>query len=148
MSMASTTIDVGEILDRLRVVREAKMLSQDDLARRLGIDRTTYVRKENGRIPVTTEEWLKISRIIEEDVEFFFSGSGGGSKNGNGNGKGRIKGEVDASRNIEDEKETLLLRLYRNLTSSEKGDFLFALFLVLKRVRRRKVQETLKLLVR
>lgn len=74
MSMASTTIDVGEILDRLRVVREAKMLSQDDLARRLGIDRTTYVRKENGRIPVTTEEWLKISRIIEEDVEFFFQG--------------------------------------------------------------------------
>lgn len=146
--MISTTPDVDEILERLKVVREAKNFSQDDLARRLGIDRTTYVRKENGQIPVTTEEWLKISVIVEEDVEFFFKGNGGVQKSGNGlenNGRGE---QIKTRQYIEDEKETLLIRLYRNLTSSEKGDFLFALFLVLKRVRRRKVQETLKMLVR
>lgn len=61
-----------EILKRLRMLREAKKFTQDIIARQLRCDRTTYVRKENGLVPITTVEWIKISEFLNVPVAYFF----------------------------------------------------------------------------
>ena len=93
---------------------------------RLNIDRTTYLRKENGHIPLTTEELLKLSEALgEEPVCFFLSGKAG---------------EEHSPLN---ESERLLLKLYRSLNAEEKRDFFFSVRLMLKGVTTDEVRETL-----
>jgi transcriptional regulator with XRE-family HTH domain len=52
-----------EILKRLKVLREEKRLRQGHLARRLGIDRSTFTKKENGTVPIA----------MGEGMEYFFT---------------------------------------------------------------------------
>ncbi len=49
------TADMKEVLSRLRSIRVAKGLRQADMAEQIGVDRSTYVRKERGLIPISTE---------------------------------------------------------------------------------------------
>ncbi len=115
-----------EILLRLRVLRMEKRLRQSYLARRLGIDRTTYARKEKGTIPITTEEWLKIAGALDEEMDYFFispdSADGG--------------------------RERLLLKLYRSLSPEEQSDLVASIRLMLKGIRKKAVQDTLERLAR
>jgi transcriptional regulator with XRE-family HTH domain len=54
-----------EILKRLKVLREEKRLRQGHLARRLGIDRSTFTKKENGTVPITEQrDLLRTIRLI------------------------------------------------------------------------------------
>jgi transcriptional regulator with XRE-family HTH domain len=119
-------LDTKEILRRLRVLREEKCLRQEYLARRLGIDRTTYARKEKGSIPLTTEEWLKLARAMDEEMEYFFTSS---------------VSDIEA-------RERLLLKLYRSLSLSEQRDLLATMHLILKGIGRKRVQDTLNRLLK
>ncbi len=65
-------LKVEDILKRLKELRKKKALKQDYIAKRLGIDRTTYVRKERGLIPITTREWLVLADVMSEDPSYFF----------------------------------------------------------------------------
>jgi transcriptional regulator with XRE-family HTH domain len=114
-----------EILRRLRVLRQEKRLRQEYLARQLGIDRTTYARKESGSIPIKTDEWLKLAEAMNEEMVYFFTPSAS---------------NIGA-------RERLLLKLYRSLSLKEQNDLLVCIRLVLKGIRRKKVQDTLNRLV-
>ena len=112
--------NIKYILDRLRNLRIKKGLRQDQVAKVLGVSRTTYVRKEQGSIPITTEEWVRLADSLGKEPGYFFSLLS------------------------EDEKETLILKLYRALTPEERSDFLCAVDLVLKRVARKNIVQALE----
>mgnify|MGYP003482171750 CR=1 FL=1 len=116
-----------EVLERLRALREELALRQDYLAKRVGVDRTTYVRKERGVIPITTEEWIKLAAAMDREPSYFF-------------------GADAASEPGLPVREALLLRLYRALRPAEQEDFVCAVYLKCRSIRRKAVQETLKLL--
>ena len=127
-----TTCMLGtkEILKRLRDLREEMFLKQEDLARYLGIDRTTYIRKEKGYIPITTDEWLKLARAMEKDLAYFF----------------RSDNASHGKEVVSEGKEKILLRLYRALSLEEKQDLVTCLRLVLKGVKRKEVRDTINML--
>lgn len=117
-----------DILKRLKTLREEKDLRQEYIARRLGLDRTTYVRKENGAIPITTDEWLKIAQAMEKDPSYFFS-------------------KLDAFCELDrDLKEQLIQKLYRALKKKEQEEFISHVCRALKDIRRPAVQEILEIL--
>ncbi len=118
-------------LKRLKDIRICKGLSQEHLARGLGVDRTTYIRKEQGLIPITTEEWLKIALTLDEEPAYFFSS----------------KEEGRSLVNVE-EAERILLKLYRSLTPEEQQDMANSLRLMLKGIKRKKVREAVELLTK
>lgn len=120
-----------DILERLKRLREEKDLRQEHMARYLGIDRTTYVRKERGSIPITTDEWIKLAEAMEKDPSYFF----------------RCSMSADKDPSIED-REALLLKLYRALTPEERDDFVCGIHLMLKGIRRKTVRETVERLRR
>lgn len=110
-----------EILARLKMLRVEKSLRQGHVARRLGIDRTTYVRKEQGAIPITTEEWLALAQTMEMEPSYFFNYPC-----------------------APEEKEQLLLKLYRSLSREERNDLIRNIKAALKGVRRKTVTDTLE----
>lgn len=112
--------NIKDILDRLKSLRVEKELKQDHVAKVLGVSRTTYVRKEQGAIPITTEEWVKLANAMGKELAYFFNLSSTGAR------------------------EELLLKFYRALTPEEKGDFLSAIGLVFKRVTRKNIIHALE----
>lgn len=109
-----------DILDRLRSLRVEKELRQDYVANVLGVSRTTYVRKEQGSIPITTDEWVKLANALGKDLAYFFNLSPSG------------------------DKEELLVKFYRTLAPEEKSDFLSAIELIFKRVNRKNLTQALE----
>ena len=63
--------DAKDMLDRLEALRKEKKLQENYMAGQLGIDRAEYVDKENGLIPITVKEWLKISDIMGVKLIYF-----------------------------------------------------------------------------
>lgn len=122
MCMVNTRL----ILFRLKTVREERGLRQDEMARCLNIDRTTYLRKEKGQIPISTDEWLIISEVLDKDPTHFF---------------------IDSDMNIEDSptelQEHLIAKLYRGLSEEDRKDFLFTIRLFFKGVENKEVSEAL-----
>ena len=114
-----------EILGRLKRLRTEMDLRQEHMARCLGVDRTTYVRKERGSIPITTEEWIKLAEVTEKDPSFFF----------------KHQGSVEDSA---EGREALLVKLYRALTAEERDELLCGVHLMLKGIRRKTVRNTLE----
>ncbi|MFQ5442926.1 MAG: helix-turn-helix domain-containing protein [Thermodesulfobacteriota bacterium] len=116
-----------KILVRLRQLREAKGFRQGYMATRLGIDRTTYVRKELGLIPITTEEWVKLAKFMnEEPCRFFLSSA------------------APAGHPELETKEKNLIDLYRSLRLEEKRDLLAVITIMLKGNKRKKVTSALE----
>lgn len=66
-------VSMAVILENLRMVRKTKGVKQSVLADALGCDSANYSRKERGQIPITTEEWFKISTILNEPIGSFFT---------------------------------------------------------------------------
>ena len=114
-----------EILGRLKRLRTEMDLRQEHMARCLGVDRTTYVRKERGSIPITTEEWIKLAEVTAKDPSFFF----------------KRPGSVEDSA---EDRESLLVKLYRALTAEERDELLCGIHLMLKGIRRKTVRNTLE----
>ncbi len=119
-----------EILNRLRALRKEKELRQEYVARQLGIDRTTYVRKERGLIPITTEEWLKLANTMDKDPSYFFESPASTDKKG-----------------VESPDEMFILKLYRSLSMEDKRDLLSFIRLILRVTEKKGVKETLKKLI-
>lgn len=119
-----------DILERLKTLRVSKDLRQDYLASRLGIDRTTYVRKERGIIPITTDEWLKLADAMEEEPAYFFTVKA-------------TKALVDRG-DPRERREAVLVRLFRALNREEREDLVCCLHLMLKGIRRKMVQDALE----
>jgi transcriptional regulator with XRE-family HTH domain len=124
-------INTRIILFRLKSAREERGLRQDEMARSLGIDRTTYLRKEKGHIPISTEEWLIISELLDKDPTYFF---------------------IDTDMTLEESptelQEHLISKLYRALDEEERRDFLFTIRLILKGVENKDVSEALDNLIK
>ena len=69
----------GRISNRIKEIRERLELSQEDLAKRMGISRVAVSQIENGKRRICTEELIQLSKIfnvsadillnIEEDIE-------------------------------------------------------------------------------
>lgn len=125
---AVRTPGTKEVLERLRALRKERGLRQESVARSLGIDRTTYVRKERGAIPITTEEWIGIARTLSVDAVVFFEAKGNAQK-------ARRSGDA------------ALIALMQSLTGEETGRLLKALSETLAGVRRKKVKDALKALM-
>jgi len=113
-----------EILARLKRLRTEMDLRQEHMARCLGVDRTTYVRKERGSIPITTEEWVKLAEATRKDPSFFF--------------------RCAAADEPDEGAEALLVKLYRALTAEERDELLCGIHLMLKGIRRKTVRSTLE----
>ena len=130
-------LSTKDILKRLRTVREEKLLSQECLAKRLNIDRTTYIRKEKGHIPITTEEWIKLAAAMDKEPSYFFD-----------SGRERPRGTRSKSWSGEavEKPERLVITLWRTLNTEEKRDFTACLRLIFRGVRKKKVQGTLEML--
>ncbi|MBI5598779.1 MAG: helix-turn-helix domain-containing protein [Deltaproteobacteria bacterium] len=124
-------LSTKDILKRLRALREEKYLKQEFLARQLGIDRTTYIRKEKGRIPITTDEWLRLAQAMGRDLTYFF-----------------LSDNAPAANGVTEGSEELLVRLYRSLSIEEKQDLISCLRLILKGVKRKGVRDTIDMLGR
>jgi transcriptional regulator with XRE-family HTH domain len=120
---------VQKVLDRLKSLREELALRQDYIARSVGVDRTTYLRKECGSVPITTEEWVKIAGAMGADPSYFFSACDG------------VRPQPELAG-----RERLLIRLYRSLRPPEQDDLVCAVYVKCRHIRRKAVQETLKLL--
>ncbi|HSW17910.1 MAG TPA: XRE family transcriptional regulator [Ramlibacter sp.] len=70
--METTTITPRQIGPRVRFAREAKNLTQDQVAAALGFnDRQTVSDIENGKRVLKAEELLELSDLLDRDVEFF-----------------------------------------------------------------------------
>ncbi len=61
-----------EILARLKRTRKERFFTQEEVARKLMMSRTTYLKKEKGLIPITTDEWIKLSKIMKINLANFF----------------------------------------------------------------------------
>lgn len=117
-----------DILGRLKSLREEKDLRQGFVAKRLGVDRTTYVRKEQGKIPITTEEWIRLARLMDKNPAYFF---------------GSALDEVfDADR-----RAVLLVKLYSTLKRRERDDLICGVHMKLKDIKRKAVADALKTLM-
>ncbi|MDH4227552.1 MAG: helix-turn-helix domain-containing protein [Deltaproteobacteria bacterium] len=121
-------LSTHDILCRLREVREERRLKQDSVAKNIGVDRTTYIRKEQGVIPITTEEWLRLAKTMRHEPSYFFGGNGNSG--------------------IADSLEIKLLELYRTLENDEKADLISCIHLVLKGIKRKTTRDALKRLSR
>ena len=53
-------------------VRKSKGLTQDEVAVMLGMDQTTYSRKEKGNINIISREWKKIAQILDVPLSEIF----------------------------------------------------------------------------
>jgi transcriptional regulator with XRE-family HTH domain len=124
-------INTRVILYRLKVAREERGLRQDEMAQCLHIDRTTYLRKEKGQIPISTDEWLIISEVLDKDPTHFF-----------------IDSEMSLEESPTELQEHLIAKLYRELDEDDRRDFLFTIRLILKGIENKEVSETLDNLIK
>jgi len=111
-----------KVLRRLRSLRKKRALTQDKLALSLGVSRSTYVRKEQGNIPVTTEEWLKLADFLGVEVSYFFT-------------------QENAAEVAEDSHGRALVSLYGFLTTHERRDLIRLIEIAFKGVKRKNVRE-------
>lgn len=62
--------------NRLKGERIAKGLTVEEMANEIGVSKGTYSKKENGKLPITVDEFAILFRKLElpiENVEIFFT---------------------------------------------------------------------------
>ena len=60
------------IHEKLIASRKTNSLSQEEMAAQLGMEQTTYSRKERGISPISCEEWKRIAKVLnvsENDIK-------------------------------------------------------------------------------
>lgn len=63
-------------LNRVKAERIAAGISQQQMAEKLGMSRTSYWKRENGKVPIGADELAQIARIIgipSNRISIFFS---------------------------------------------------------------------------
>lgn len=63
---------LDKILHQIKLLRKEKGFTQAKFAEVLKVDRTTYVRKESGFVPLTLKEFLLIADFLKAQPEYFF----------------------------------------------------------------------------
>lgn len=58
--------------NRIKELRDANGLTQEELARKVGVSRQTIISLENGRYNPSIELAFKISRIFKKTIEGIF----------------------------------------------------------------------------
>lgn len=62
-------------LQRLRYERMSRKVSQERMAKKLGMNITSYWKRENGHVPITINEFIKILEVLNipesETLSFF-----------------------------------------------------------------------------
>lgn len=53
----------------LRDIRKSKGITQKQMAMQMAMEQTTYSRKENGKSPITDEEYNKLAKFLDSNVE-------------------------------------------------------------------------------
>ena len=54
---------------KLIFIRKTKKITQKQIANLIGMEQTTYSRKERGISPITIAEWERIAKALEVSVE-------------------------------------------------------------------------------
>jgi transcriptional regulator with XRE-family HTH domain len=68
-------LEFETISDRLKKIRIEKNISQDFLAKKIGITQKAYSKIENNETKLNVEVLQKISEILDVPIESFFKGS-------------------------------------------------------------------------
>jgi transcriptional regulator with XRE-family HTH domain len=71
-SVVKPSFDVEMFTRRLRLLRESKGISQEELAARAGLDRSYISLVERGRRSPTVNTLIKISTVLAVEVREFF----------------------------------------------------------------------------
>ena len=56
------------VKEKLIRARKEKKISQQDIAEHLNISQTQYLRKEKGEIEIKDEEWERIAKLLDVEV--------------------------------------------------------------------------------
>lgn len=56
-------------MNRLKILRKEKHLRQEDLAKLIGVDRTTIAKWETGRVQPRLDRLLKMAEVFECTVD-------------------------------------------------------------------------------
>lgn len=67
--MGETKVNI-EYIKKLRLINE---ISQQKLAEKLGISIQSYNAKENGKVPFTADDLIKLSKVFNTPIENFFT---------------------------------------------------------------------------
>ena len=68
------TVYTGEITDRIKKMRAAKKITQEDMAELLNITHSTYVKMENAFQNITVKHLMKISEILNVSADMLLFG--------------------------------------------------------------------------
>lgn len=63
-------------LQKLRYERMSRRITQDEMARVLGVSRSSYIKRENGSVKISVEEFSIILNklgIPEDEISNFFT---------------------------------------------------------------------------
>lgn len=63
-------------LQKLRYERMSRKISQQEMAKAIGVTRTAYYKRENGDVKISVEEFSKLleaMNIPKEEAGFFFT---------------------------------------------------------------------------
>ena len=55
--------------EKLKTLRESKSIKQKDMATKVAMDQSTYSNKENGKSPISDEEWERFANALNVKVE-------------------------------------------------------------------------------
>lgn len=55
--------------EKLRSLRKQKGINQEDMAKILSTDTSSYSRKENGKSKIHDEEWVKLAKVLDVSVD-------------------------------------------------------------------------------
>ena len=53
----------------LKEIRKVKGFTQKQLAQKMAMEQTTYSKKENGKSPISEDEYKKLAAILEISIE-------------------------------------------------------------------------------
>ena len=53
----------------LKDFRHKKGITQKEMALRMAMEQTTYSRKENGKSPITEDEWKRFAKVLDTSIE-------------------------------------------------------------------------------
>ena len=67
-----TAAGAGRIKNKVKELRKARGLRQEDMAKLLGVSRQTIVAMENDKYDPTLELAIKTARLLEQPVESIF----------------------------------------------------------------------------
>lgn len=63
-------------LQKLRYERMSRQITQEEMAKALGVTRTSYIKRENGSVKISVEEFSIILNkfgMSEEEISNFFT---------------------------------------------------------------------------